>query len=185
MKGLLVICLLAAPAAAKPTGVLDFDLSEKGSAWVLSDDAFSLSFPGKPSVEMADQQAAGMTVHTMAATYIAGNDVFGFFAVPVPKGVEYDVKAGIKGARDGALGKIHGTVVSDEDTTMAGLKGKHTVGTATLQGTKFRLDIYVVWDEAHRTLLGGFTANNTNAPSAADLDFIASCKTNPKGRSPH
>ena len=185
MKGLLVICLLAAPAAAAPTGVMDFNLDEKGTSWVLSDDAYSLAFPGKPTVELADQPAAGMTIHTMAATFIGNNDVFGFFAVPVPKGVAYDVKAGLKGARDGALNKIHGSVVSEEDATLAGLKGRHTVGSATLGGVKFRLDIYVVWDEPHRTLLGGFTANNEAQPTAADQTFIASFKTNPKGKTPH
>lgn len=184
MKALLALCLLAAPAAADPTHVLDFDLTQKGSSYVMSDDAYSIAFPGKPDIQAQDTPAAGMKIKTVAATYIGSSDVYGFFVVPVPKGVAYDVQKGMVGARDGALNNVHGTLVKEDDTVFGGLKGRHSLGTATLQGITFTLDIYVVWDEPHRTLLGGFTATKEAKATASDQAFIASFKTNPKGKTP-
>src|ERR1700749_3411278 len=135
--GLVLVCTLATQASAAPTGALDLDLTQKGSAYVLRDDSYEITFPNKPEVTATDTPANGTTFKNASAIYESGTDVYGFFMVPIPKGVPYDVKKGIDGARDGALQNVNGKIVKEDDAVVGGLKGRHTLGKANIQGTDY------------------------------------------------
>ncbi|HEY0251980.1 MAG TPA: hypothetical protein VGC41_10660 [Kofleriaceae bacterium] len=179
------VCALGSIAAAAPTGALDFDLTGAKDKYIVKDEAFQLTFPGKPEVSAEDQPANGVTVKTASAMYSVGNDVYGFVVIQVPKDATYDVKKGMDGARDGGLKNINGKVVKEDDITISGLKGRHTLGAADFQGVKFAVDFFIAWDEKHRTLVSVFTMTDRAGQNQAQKDFVASFKNMPNGKAPH
>lgn len=179
---LALVCWLGAVAAAKP---LDFVVDKKGATFVVHDAAYAIAFPGRPELSVDDKDVAGVTLKTFSSTYVGPVEVYGFLLVLVPAEAEYDVATGMAKARDGGLAAIGGKVVREENTTMSGLEGKHSVGTGMVDGVAMNVDVYVAWDDKHHALIGAFTMHHDQAPSKAQRDFITSFKMNSKGATPH
>ena len=175
----------AAPTVTS-TGVLDLQLANNAPAtFVLFDDAYSVTFPVSPQVTAQDQPTAAGTLHVAMAIGDTGKEGYGFTIVPVPPKVPFDVKAGLNGSRDGFLKNVNGTLVSEEPTTVAGLKGTHVVGSAEVGGQHARLDLVQAWDPGHRVMVGLYTLSlGVTERSLGDTAFVASFKVNPKGKTP-
>jgi hypothetical protein len=187
-----------APAPVKPAepaqpvedkvlalGVLDLEMVEHGKLFILHDEAYELAFPIKPAVQASDQVTpSGVKLHAASALATNDSDIYGLFVIPIPKGVPYDVKKGLNGARDGALKNINAKLVSEINTTFGGLKGRKATGAATLAGKDLKLDLYLAYDKAHHTMIGLFIATTQAAMPKEAGDFIASFKVNPDGEAP-
>jgi hypothetical protein len=159
------------------TGVLDFELAEADGHFVLRDDAYELTFPFKPDVEGGDQVApSGAKLHIASGLAEKGNDIFGFFIIPVPKNVPYDVDKGLKGARDGALAKINGKLETETATKMDSLKGRKSIATASVGGQSLHVEMVLAFDKDRHTVLGMFTTTGGATATAAGNDFIGSFK---------
>jgi hypothetical protein len=173
-RALAAIILVAAGsygASAAPTitqtGVLDFALSSAPNSFVLFDDAYSVTFPVAPQVTASDQGTAATTLHVAIAMADAGKEAYGFSVIPVPPKTPFDVQAGLNGSRDGFLKNVNGKLVSQDATTLSGLKGTHIVGSATVAGQPARLDLVQAWDPGHRALIGLYTLT-LGAPAPQD-----------------
>lgn len=186
MRTIVPILALLAPlsAVAAPTGALDLELTERGKSFVLSDPAYEVSFPAKPNVTQDTAPSPAGTLTTGSAMYANGNTVYGFFMIPIPKGVDYDAKKGMDGARDGALTNVNAKIVREEAINLGGLKGRHTIAAAQFEGAKLRVELQMAWDDRHRVLVALFTANDTKEITPTELAFFASFKVNPAGKAP-
>ncbi|MFT3699597.1 MAG: hypothetical protein QM831_40995 [Kofleriaceae bacterium] len=180
------LCVVVSSSAAEPTGTLDFVVDQKGTTYVLHDDAYTLTFPGKPDISVQDQQGSGTpAMKFVSASYAAGADGCSFLLLMVPDNTAYDIDKGMTGARDGAVSHINGKLVREVDASIGTLKGKHAFIEATIEGKKSHVDLYLAWDEKHRSLVGLITATDQSAPTKAQKAFVASFKTSPKGATPH
>ena len=179
---------LALADAPKATSlkVLDLEIVDRGGGkFTVRDDAYSLTFPGKPDASVSPQQAPNGQPLEPASVMVATNDdVYGFFMMPIPKELPYDVKVGMDAARDGAFGNVQGKVTKEITTTLGGLTGRKSVGTANFGGKNVTIELTMAWDAGHHTLVSCFTATTAAATTQADKDFIASFTVNPKGKNP-
>ena len=118
-----------APAAGdgkvEHTGVLDFDLVQHDGKYTLRDGAYDITFAVKPDISGEDQVAPdGSKLHTATALAARGEDeLAGFFVMPIPKGMPYNVKVGLDGARDQSIAKINGKISSEVETKFGSLAG--------------------------------------------------------------
>jgi hypothetical protein len=149
------------PSSPVTTGVLDLTLKDLGNGqFVLANSNYQLTFPAKPEVNKQDTPTAAGTIKGALAiqtTDAAGNIGNGFMIVPVPAGVPFDAKAGVKAARDGMMGTLKGKVTKEEQTTIAGLKVTHTIAIGTVDGAKIEVHLWIGFDNAHKALVGLFT----------------------------
>lgn len=171
-----------APKVSK-TSALDLELVEQSGKYTLRDDAYEVTFPAKPEVTGGVEPAPnGMNLRTATAMAQASDtEAFAFFMIPIPKGVPYDVKVGLDGARDGAIRNVNGTLISEVEATVGGLKGRKIIASAEFGGQKIYLQMHLTFDKGHNTMIGMFTTGSTkNLPE----DFANTFKINPKGKAP-
>ena len=175
----------AKPAEPKvtKTSALDLELVEQDGKYTLRDDAYEVTFPVKPEVTGGLQPAPnGMNLRTATAMGQKSNtEAFAFFMIPIPKDVPYDVKVGLDGARDGAIRNINGTLISEVETTVGGIKGRKVLASTEMGGQKLYLQMHYAFDKAHNTMVGMFiTGESKTLPE----DFANTFKINPKGKAP-
>jgi hypothetical protein len=166
-----------APETVTKTGVLDLELATRGSRYTVRNATFDLTFPVRPTVqEQTDKGADGTVLHSGLALGTKGSEELGFFVMPIPKDVAYDVKKGLTGARDGAMNNIGATILSETDTKIGGLAGRKVSASAMNGGQKLFVDLFLAWDEPHRQLFGVFTSSPSSTPSQTGTDFVGSLK---------
>ena len=191
MRFALLLALLASTAAADAPKItkavaLDFDLVDNGTSFVLQDSAFAVTFPKHPKVKVeAKTSASGIALSPLTAVATIDEDFYVLVVLPIPKDVPYDVDKGMSGTRDGALGNISGTIVSESATTLGGIaKARKTVATAVVGGKTLRVDMIVAWDDTHRCLIAIFTATTATDSTAIARAFLGSFKFNKAGKAP-
>lgn len=170
----------AAPAAAEQveqTGVLGFELVARGGKFTVRKPTFEVTFPARPQVT-ADGGA--LPAASMLATI--GGEELGVFVIEVPATTQFDVDKGLAGARDGALGKVGAKLISESPTTLGGIPAKKVTATADSGGTTQYLELYLTWDDTHRTMVGAFAASPSSTPTALAREFIASIAIRGKAR---
>jgi hypothetical protein len=146
--------LLGKPTA---TGVLDLETVPHGDATIVRDAAYSFEFPWAPKVEQVDSpipdggKLAGATVIGLAPDGARG---VGVMMLPVPKSQPYDVKKGIAGARDGILGAIQATLLTEKVARLGPFSGKKITASAALGGTQYAIEVILAWDPGHHTMIG-------------------------------
>lgn len=165
------------PERVSKTGVLDLELATKGNRHSVRNATFEVTFPSRPQVQsQKDKGADGTPLTSGLAIASSGSDEFGFFVMPIPDGVSYDVEKGMTGARDGAMNNIGAKILKEEDTKLGGLSGRKISATAVHGGRTLNIDLYLAWDEPHRQLFGVFTSSPNAKPSTTATDFVGSLK---------
>lgn len=176
----------ADPVAAKPaadavekvtkTGVLDLEIIEKAGMFTLHDSTYRVTFPSKPQVEQTDSAAPnGTKLPGAVATATIGNDqAYGMILIVIPKGIPYDAKKGMKGARDGMIRQVNAKVVSENAMKIAGVPGRRTIATATIDGQKLTLELQFAYDKKRHAVFGLYTATPVKEPPPAVLSFFSS-----------
>jgi hypothetical protein len=163
------------PEQVTQTGVLDLELASRASSYTVRNATFELTFPVRPNVQAQhDKGADGTPLTSGLALAQLGRNELGFFVMPIPPGVTYDVKKGLDGARDGAVKNIHATVLSEVPTKLSTLDGRKV--TATAMGGTVYVDLYLAWDDGHRQVFGVFTSSPTAQAGAAATAFVSSFK---------
>lgn len=165
---------------------LDLEMVAKpDGTYLVRDAAYHLTFPLKPQAEVSPQTAPGgqplEPASVMAAT---DDDVYGFFMMPVPPALPYDVDKGMNAARDGAFGNVGGKVTRETATTFGGLKARRSIGNASFGGKPVHIELVMAWDVGHHTLVSCFTATTAATATKSGEAFIASFGVEPKGKAP-
>lgn len=147
------------PPAPKPvmaTGVLDLDLQEVPGGWKIITPRYTQFFTSKPNVARQDAQTPFGDTIPGAVAMVEGNDRFGgLIYIPIPKDIPYDVKKGLKGARDGMLGMFDGKYdAKDEVTTLGGLEANHVTAEGSREGHRFHVEAWIAYDPVGRTVYG-------------------------------
>jgi hypothetical protein len=170
----LLLCAVTS-ASADPTNVLDFELVQRGSGYVLRDPAFEVTFPGKPKVTAEKMKAPnGTELTTGSAMFDRGDNVFMFGVVPIGNDSAYDPKVGLAAARDRSLAAMKATLVSETAVKVGGIEARHVVAKLVLMGKQYRIDTYLQWDPEHRMtvmLMSGTVGKDESADGKA---FVAS-----------
>ena len=156
-----------------PTGVLDLSLvSEPGGKYQLTTEHYQLAFRQKPSVAPQDTPSKdGKVIKGAMALTAEGNNAEGLFLVPVPKEMSYDVKGGIVGTRDGMIKNVGATIVKEETATLGGIPGIKVFAKGEMQKVKFELYAWLVFDNAHRTMIGLMVVREAGKPNDAGKAF--------------
>jgi hypothetical protein len=165
---------VADSSTATPTGVLDLVLrpSTNGS-YVLGNANYQLTFPGKPQVSAQDTPSDAGVIK--GASALQGDvPAFGFFLVPIPPGVTYDAKAGVKGARDGMINNTKAKMVSESQTQLSGVPVNKVIATTKAGPIDITLTAWIGFDEVQRTMFGVFTLEQTGKPSTLSQAFVDS-----------
>ena len=186
MRLLLVLAVLASSgvADAAPVGALDVDLSATQHGWVLSDSIFEVAFPGQPNVDTSSVAVAG-GIEAPAVTVVLdrGSSGSGLVVMAVPHQVAYDVARGVAGVRDQSLAAVHAKLVSDKAEQLDGQAVRHIV--AMVPGVSpQRIDLYVQWDAAHRTMFELMAWDRGETMTAATAAFVGSFKRHDGPRAP-
>ena len=147
------------PPAPKPimaTGVLDLDMQEVPGGWKIITPRYTQFFASKPNVARQDAQTPFGDTIPGAVAMFEGNDRFGgLIYIPIPKDIPYDVKKGLKGARDGMLGMFEGKYdAKDEVTTLGGLEANHVTAEGSREGHRFHVEAWIAYDPVGRTVYG-------------------------------
>src|SRR6185369_6389165 len=112
------------PKPAKPaekTGVLDLELQEVDGGYKIITPRITQFFATRPQVQRQDAQTPyGDTIPGGVAIVEGGDRFAGLIYIPIPKDIPYDVKKGLKGARDGMLGMFEGPYDAKDDKTKLG-----------------------------------------------------------------
>ncbi len=174
----------ATPPKVTKTSALDLELVEQdGGKYTVRDEAYEVTFPVKPEVTGGVQPAPnGMNLRTATAMGQKSNtEAYAFFLIPIPKDVDYNVQVGLDGARDGAIKNINGTLISEVEAQVGGLKGRKVIASTEMGGQKLYLQMHYAWDPDHKTMVGMFvTGESQTLPD----DFAKTLKVNPKGKAP-
>jgi hypothetical protein len=170
-------------AKVTKTSALALELVEQSGKYTVRDEAYEVTFPVRPEVTGGVQPAPnGMNLRTATAMGQKSNtEAYAFFMIPIPTDVPYDVKVGLDGARDGAIKNINGTLISEVETTIGGIKGRKVIASTEMGGQKLYLQMHYGWDAGHNTMVGMFVTGETKA---LPEDFANSFKINPKGKAP-
>lgn len=118
----------AAPANADPLVGWRLFVSQQGG--------FSIRLPGDPSpgVQTVPTAAGTLTLHT----FVWQNDASGYYVgyADYPAGLvnNANLKRELDGARDGAVAMVHGTLLSEQDVTLAGMPARQVVIQAPYPG---------------------------------------------------
>lgn len=150
------------PPPPTPTGVLDLEIQRMPAdgatraSYHLLMPKFSQQFRARPKVERQDTPTPDGLAKIASAFAISsvGETFDGLIYVPIPEDIEYDVPKGLKGARDGMLKMMKITSVKDEESTLGPLKANHVTATGSAQGQKLRVEAWIAFDDASRTLYG-------------------------------
>ncbi|MBP9086734.1 MAG: hypothetical protein KBG15_11485 [Kofleriaceae bacterium] len=165
---------------AKATGVLDLTLLDQGNGiYRLQNSKYQVTFPAKPDVSAQDSTTKDITIKGALAiqtTDRAGNLGNGFMMVPIPAGVPYDAKAGLKAARGSILQTVKGKVVKESPANLGGVPGTKTVAHGIVDGTKLEVSTWFAFDVKNHTVLGLFTLRELGAASDDVQVFVDSFK---------
>jgi hypothetical protein len=82
------------------------------------------------------------------------------------------------------LKNTNATLLSEKKATVGGIAGRKVVASTTVGGQSVHLELYLAYDKDHRAVVGVFVGNPGSTASAANDEFVASFKVNPKGKSP-
>jgi hypothetical protein len=161
------------PAPPKPvtkTGVLDLQLQEVDGGWKLITPRATQLFTAKPSVERQDARSPfGDMIPGAVAMVEAGDRFGGLIYIPIPKDIPYDVKKGLKGARDGMLGMFEGPYdAKDEASKLGPWTANHVIADGQRSGQRFHVEAWIAFDPVGRTVYG---LMSLRTPS--DLDGIS------------
>lgn len=99
--------------------------------------------------------------------------------VPIPAGVPYDAKAGLKAARGSILQTVKGKVVKESPANLGGVPGTKTVAHGIVDGTKLEVSTWFAFDVKNHTVLGLFTLRELGAASDDVRVFISSRSSAP------
>jgi hypothetical protein len=149
----------APPAPPKPvvkTGVLDLQLQEIDGGWKLITPRATQTFTAKPSVERQDAKTPfGDTIPGAVAMVESGDRFGGLIYIPIPKNIPYDVKKGLKGARDGMLGMFEGAYdAKDEPAKLGPWTANHVVAEGSREGHRFHVEAWIAYDPVGHTVYG-------------------------------
>jgi hypothetical protein len=171
----------AAPDVTVATGALDFELVKRTGSFTLRDAAYELTFTNEPSVTEAKQDApSGVKLKTLSAMASLGDtDAYGLFMIPIPKNVPYNIEQGMRQARDGAFNNVGVKMVSDVAATVGGIPGRKSIGKGTVSGISVTLELQIVFDKPHHTLLGLIAVTGAKDFPAATTAFLASLQIKP------
>ncbi|MGN6110309.1 MAG: hypothetical protein ACTHU0_34720 [Kofleriaceae bacterium] len=165
------------PEKVEKTSALDLELASRGGRYTVRNANFEITFPSRPSVqESKDRAPDGTVLKSGMALGRAGTGELGFFVLPIPSGVAYDVPKGMAGARDGALKNIGAKLLGETDAKLGGLDGRKISASAQQGGTTFYVELYLAWDERHRSLMGVFASSTSQTPSEVARAFVESLK---------
>ena len=150
------------PEAPVATGVLDLQLEHTPAApggtdtYRVLTPRIAMTFKIKPQVQRQDTQAPdGTTIPGAIAVAEAGNQFDGLIYIPIPEGVTYDVKKGLKGARDGVLKMFESQATPrDEATTLGPFKANHLIAEGARAGHEFHLEAWFAFDDTSRAVYG-------------------------------
>jgi hypothetical protein len=188
VKAVLVAVVLAAAttaAADTSTGVFDFQLGNMPGAYVLHDEAYSLTFPMKPSVKKMDSDAADGT-KVWSLTALAGNDdvFYGMSVTPVGRDLTYNAKKGLDMARDGMMNAVKAKVTGSKPIKMAGRDGRAVTATVPIAGRTGYLEMHEMWDGDHRAVVVVTTILMSPGPSKVAQTFYDSFSIQAAGKGP-
>lgn len=165
------------PEKVEKTSALDLELASRGGRYTVRNASFEITFPSRPSIqESKDRAPDGTVLKSGMALGRAGTGELGFFVLPIPSGVSYDVPKGMAGARDGALKNIGAKLLGETDAKLGGLDGRKISASAQQGATTFYVELYLAWDERHRSLMGVFVSSTSQTLSEAGRAFVESLK---------
>lgn len=188
MRWVLLLILAAAPAIADDAGPasdqLDFALTQHGDSYTLHDDAYTVTFPGKPTLQSLTFPVGQAQGHGLVASLIASTSEYSVLFKPVPRTVWVNAKQSIDTVRDAFVQSTHAQVLSESRTKLAGLDARHIVASAPVNGGHEALDITLAWDGDHRTIVAIVIGSATATQSASGRAFVDSLAITHGGRGP-
>ncbi len=121
--------------STRPAGALNGAASASGdplARWKLftsPDGGFSVRMPGDPSpgVQSVPTAAGTLTLHTFLWQDETSAFYAGYADYPPALVQGANVKRLLDGARDGAIAMVHGTLIGEQDVTMAGMPARQVV----------------------------------------------------------
>src|SRR5689334_3897784 len=90
LRALLIVAALAAPALAEDThethdDLLGFALAAEGDGFVVRSDAYTVTFPRKPTVQTMPFEVNGQDEKARALLAMLTGDNLGFILRPIPR----------------------------------------------------------------------------------------------------
>ena len=188
MKALAFAFAFGASATAwadTATGVFDFQLGDTAGAYVLHDEAYSLTFPMKPSVKKMDSDAADGT-KVASLTALAGNDdvFYGMSVTPVGRELTYNSQKGLDMARDGMMKAVNAKVTGTKSIKMAGHDARAVTATVQIEGRTGYLEMHEMWDGDHRAVVVVTTILLAPGPNKVAQAFYDSFALKSAGKGP-
>lgn len=188
MRAALVLAVLSFASTASAdsaTGVFDFELGGTPGAYVLHDEAYSLTFPLQPSVKKMDSDAADGT-KVASLTALAGNDdvFYGISVTPVGRDLTYNAKKGLDMARDGMMNAVKAKVTGSKAIKMAGRDARAVTATVAIAGRTGYLEMHEMWDADHRAVVVVTTILTSPGPSKTAQAFYDSFTIQAAGKGP-
>jgi hypothetical protein len=184
------VCLVlaAAPAIADdrvtPTGKLDFELVDRGGTVVLRDQAYALTFPAKPAVQIMTFPFMGEDFPAVNALVTMPTEAFSLVVKPMPKHWAGSAAVVLDGVRDGFLQAGNAKLVAERPTKLAGLDGRHVSALVSKAGDTVYIELDLLWDPEHRAALAVSTVAAATKRSTAAQAFVSSLTVHRGTRGP-
>jgi hypothetical protein len=187
--GLLSMVAAARVADATPL-ILDFELTQRGKAFVVHNAAYEMTFVNHPVTQTFDMPLpTGGVEHgaVLVDSQTDGDLGQGLVTVtifPLSAGVPFDGEAGANGTRDSLLKKLGKvTNVTTTAASFGGIRGKEVLAEGVLNTVPWKLRMFVAWDAPRRTLISIYGVFATpiapaNAPKQLDA-FLHAFKAKP------
>jgi hypothetical protein len=177
-RALLCIVMTTSSAFAKDvvtrTGKLDFELVQRDKSYVLRDEAYTVTFPGKPTVELTTFKFQNEDFQAVTAIFLSPTGSYGIFIKPMPKHWSGSAANLIDETRDGMLRGSKATFKKQVATKLGGLDGRHISAVGTEDGKVIHMETDLLWDREHRVVVALMTLEVTPARSATARAFVSS-----------
>ena len=187
-RALVCLVITTTPAFAKdvvtPTGKLDFELVQRGDAYVLRDEAYSITFAGKPTVDLLPFKFENEDFPAVSALLTSPTDAVGFSVKPMPKHWTGAAAVVLDDMRDGFVQGAKATLTKQTPITLGGLDGRHISAVKTEAGQRVFLEADLLWDRKHRVVVGVLTTNTTGKRTPEEQAFVSSFSVRGDARGP-
>src|SRR5687767_11784151 len=175
---LVVACIAVRPAFAKEvvtsTGILDFEVVDRGTSHVLRSRAYAITFPDAPSVSKVEFDAGKTKATALAAVSITGTNALVFAVRPMPHTWGISVEAELDTVAAQTLKSGGATRVSSSAIQTAGLSGRRVVGKGKEDGKTVYVVVDLLWDREHRTTVMIGTGERAPKRAANTQQFVDS-----------
>jgi hypothetical protein len=142
----------AEPSREQAPGALQ--LVERDGAFVLHNDWFEATFPGKPwLVATDDKTPTGQRIPATVAQFDDGSTSCTVIVHSIPKDVTYDAEHALTDARDETLKGAYATLVSDTTATVNGIPAHRVVARGGTDAVPLYVEAVLFYDDKHRALV--------------------------------